>query len=81
MSRRQFYRYLWQANLWEQVDRSRLCDMMVRAMDEAVLEQLCEHYRGKSVEEIESDIVNSKHLPNVPDPAQLAQFIFARCEG
>lgn len=80
--RRQLYRYLYRAELWSIVDAIRVCVMMREpTMDESVMEQVCEKYRGKSVEEIEQAIRESKHAPNVPDPAQVAAFIVARCEA
>jgi len=80
--RRQLYRYLYRAELWSVVDAIRICVMMKEpSMDESVMEQICEKYRGKSVEEIAQAIRESKHAPSVPDPDQVAAFIFARCEA
>lgn len=50
-------------------------------MDQATIDGLCETYRGMSEEDIEKEIAASKHAGRIPDPAALAAYIVALCEG
>lgn len=50
-------------------------------MDQATIDGLCETYRGMSAEDIEKEIAASKHAGRIPDPAALAAYIVALCEG